>query len=75
MSVFGAHRHRVDDCRSLWPVENNELEQIASVVGPEDEPASRIFTDLLDEQSLLNSVLDGLRFDTMARSRSEDLHP
>lgn len=65
----------MDESRPLWSIENDELEQTAGAVGSEDKPAIRVITDLLDEQSVLHSVLHVLVLDPVAVRRSEDVHP
>lgn len=64
----------MDESRPLWSIKNNELETTAGAVGAEDEPAKRVITDLLDEQSVLQSVPHVIVLDAVAMCRSEDLH-
>lgn len=58
----------------MWSIKNDELEEAADAVGAKDEPAKRVVTDLLDEQSVLQRVLHVLVLDAVAVRRSKDFH-
>jgi len=63
----------VDDRWPTLSVKNDELEQVAGTVGPEDKPADRVVTDLLNEQGVLQSVLHVLVVDAVASRRLEGI--
>jgi len=58
----------------LRAVEDDQLKEVASPVRTEDEVASRVLTDLLDDKGILECMLHVPLGDPMARGRAEDLH-
>jgi len=69
MSVLRSHLHRVDDRRSLGPVQDQELKQVSRAIRTQNQIADRIFCDLLDHQRVLDSVLDILILDAVTPAR------
>ncbi len=63
---MGSHRHRVDNGRAVWPVEDDEFEEVRGLVRAENEVSVGVLADLVDGEGLGEGVLDVLRVDAVA---------
>lgn len=63
-----------DDLIALLVEEDNELEDVASCIRSEDEPAVRIFAEVVDHQRVLDGMEHVLLGDIVAVRRVVDLH-
>lgn len=65
----------MDDDLIALPIEqDDELEDVASCIRSEDEPAIRIFAEVVDHQRVLDGVEHVLLGDIVAMRRVVDLH-
>ncbi|MCA1705431.1 MAG: hypothetical protein LC808_20110, partial [Actinobacteria bacterium] len=64
----------MDDRWSLWPIKNDELEQVPRSIGSQYEISDRLTSNLLDHQRVLDAVLDVLVIEAVSTARRQDLH-
>ena len=64
----------MDDCWSLRPVEDDELQELTCAVRPEDEITGGVLADFLDDLCAAHSVFDVAIIDPVAPRRGEQLH-
>ena len=62
-----------DDLIALPVEEDNELEDVASCIRSEDQPAIRIFAEVVDHQRVLNGMEHVFVGDMVAMRRVVDL--
>ncbi len=61
----------MDDSRSLRPVEDDQLQEVAGPVGTQHQVPGRVLADLLDEQRVPQAVLNVLVLNAVASCRGE----
>jgi hypothetical protein len=54
--------------------EDNDLERVPSAIRPDDEPAVRIFSGILDGERMVDCVADVFVDDAVLACRRMDLH-
>lgn len=64
----------MDHRGTLLAIQHDQLQQVPGAVGPEDQVAPWLLTNLLDHESLAKRVLDVLIAHPMTASRWEHLH-
>lgn len=60
--------------RALGPIEHDQLQEVPRPIRTEDQVASGILINLLDDEGVAQDVLDDLQLDSVAKRRPEDLH-
>jgi hypothetical protein len=56
----------VDDGGTVWPVQDDQFEQIGRPVWSQDEVSVRVLADLVDGEGVDECVLDVFEFDAVA---------
>jgi hypothetical protein len=64
----------MDDGGTLWPIHDDQFEQVPGSIWPDDQEADRVFCDLLDHQGVTDGMIDVLIFYPVASSRGQHIH-
>jgi hypothetical protein len=63
-----------DELVAVTRNENDDLEQVAGAIWADDQPSIGFLAEVVDDESVRDGVGDVVVVDTVASSRSMDLH-
>lgn len=64
----------MNHCRSLRPVQHDDLQQTAGAIRAENQVPQRIFSDFVDNERQANCVVDVVCRDAVPKRGSKNLH-